>query len=56
MKKQTLCCIGHITLDKVVTPQSTVYMPGGTAYYCSYAMRHLNNTDYRLVTAVGKVS
>ena len=54
MKKQTLCCIGHITLDKVVTPQSTVYMPGGTAYYCSYAMRHLNNTDYRLVTAVGE--
>lgn len=54
MKEQTLCCIGHITLDKVVTPQSTVYMPGGTAYYCSYAMRHLNNTDYRLVTAVGE--
>ncbi len=29
MKKHTLCCIGHVTLDKVVTPQSTVFMPGG---------------------------
>ena len=37
-----------------MTPQSAVYMPGGTAYYCSYAMRHLNNTDYTLVTAVGE--
>ena len=29
MKKQTLCCIGHITLDKVVTPQQLiiVHMP-----------------------------
>ena len=53
MKKHTLCCIGHITLDKVVTPQSTVFMPGGTAYYCSYAIRHLNDVDYKLVTAVG---
>ena len=53
MKKHTLCCIGHVTLDKVVTPQSTVFMPGGTAYYCSYAIRHLNDVDYKLVTAVG---
>lgn len=28
MKRHALCCIGHITLDKVVTPQTTVYMPG----------------------------
>ena len=53
MKKHTLCCIGHVTLDKVVTPQSTVFMPGGTAYYCSYAIRHLDDVDYKLVTAVG---
>ena len=46
MKKHQLCCIGHITLDKVVTPQSTVYMPGGTAFYCSHAIRHFNDIDY----------
>lgn len=45
MKKHQLCCIGHITLDKVVTPQSTVYMPGGTAFYCSHAIRHFNDID-----------
>ena len=28
-----LCCIGYITRDKIVTPDNTVYMPGGTAFY-----------------------
>lgn len=46
-----LCCIGHITLDKVVNPSSTVHMPGGTAYYFSHAIRNMA-IDYRLVTAV----
>ena len=27
-----ICCIGHITLDKVITPRFEAYMPGGTAY------------------------
>ena len=27
-----ICCIGHITLDKIVTPKQTAYMPGGTSY------------------------
>ena len=27
-----LCCIGHITLDKIVTPKNTVHMAGGTAF------------------------
>jgi len=53
MNKHQLCCIGHITLDKVVTPQNTVYMPGGTAFYCSHAIRHFNDIDYALITAVG---
>ena len=30
--KHELCCIGHITLDKVVTPGNTVYMPGTRRY------------------------
>lgn len=53
MKKHQLCCIGHITLDKITTPQSTVYMPGGTAFYCSHAIRRFSDLDYALVTAVG---
>lgn len=53
MKKFQLCCIGHITLDKVITPQSTVYMPGGTAFYCSHAIRCFDDVSYTLVTAVG---
>ena len=54
MKKYDFCCIGHITLDKVVTPKETVHMPGGTSYYVSHAIRHLNHPDYLLVTAVGE--
>jgi sugar/nucleoside kinase (ribokinase family) len=48
-----LCCIGHITLDKVVTPQNIVYMPGGTSYYFSHAIKHLEDIDYVLFTALG---
>ena len=29
MNTHELCCVGHITLDKVVTPKNTVHMPGG---------------------------
>lgn len=48
-----ICCIGHITLDKIVTPKSTVFMPGGTAYYFSHGMHHLDHTEnYKLVTAL----
>lgn len=48
-----LCCVGHITLDKVVTPKNTVFMPGGTSFYVSNAIRHLDGINYALVTAVG---
>ena len=51
--KHELCCIGHITLDKVTTPQKTVHMPGGTSYYVSHALKKFNDLDYALVTAVG---
>ena len=51
--KHDLCCIGHITLDKVTTPQNTVFMPGGTSFYVSHAIRNFNDIDYALVTAVG---
>lgn len=48
-----ICCIGHVTLDKIVTPKQTNYMPGGTSYYFSYGMKHLNNAqNYKLITAL----
>ncbi len=50
-----ICCIGHITLDKIITPRRTVYMSGGTSFYFSYALNSLPKTvDYQLVTSLGK--
>lgn len=46
-----ICTIGHITLDKVVTPQSVKYMPGGTSFYFSKAIQEAQ-LDYALVTAL----
>ncbi len=54
MVKYDLCCIGYITQDKVVTKASTVYMPGGTAFYFAKAMRQLNAKSFLLVTAVSQ--
>ena len=49
-----ICCIGHITLDKIITPQHISYMPGGTAYYFSRGMASLHAlTGYKLITALG---
>lgn len=53
MKTHELCCVGHITLDKIVTPKNTVHIPGGTSYYFSHAIKHFDDIDYKLVTALG---
>ncbi|MDT3404021.1 PfkB family carbohydrate kinase [Mucilaginibacter terrae] len=47
-----ICCIGHITLDKVITPHNTVHMAGGTSYYFSKALQ-LMDVNYGLVTSLG---
>lgn len=52
MHKYDLCCVGHITLDKVVTPDNTVHMPGGTSFYCSHAINHFDDIDYTLVAGL----
>ena len=54
MSKYELCCVGHITLDKVVTPKNTIYMPGGTSYYFSHAIKHFDDINYALVTALAE--
>lgn len=48
-----ICCIGHITSDKVVTPGSVMHMPGGTAFYFSKALSNLD-TRYLLVTKISE--
>jgi sugar/nucleoside kinase (ribokinase family) len=51
MDRTELCCIGHITHDKVVTPKSVVHMAGGTAFYFSNALSRLD-IRFQLVTAL----
>ena len=52
--KKDICCIGHITRDKIVTPGHTIYMSGGTSFYFAYALSHLpKDVSYELVTKVG---
>ena len=60
-----ICCIGHITLDKIVTPAQTVFMPGGTSYYFSYGINSLfqstrvshtphKQLSYKLITSLAE--
>lgn len=48
-----ICCIGHITKDKIVTPNRVVYMAGGTSFYFAYAINQLpNDVSFSLVTSM----
>lgn len=50
-----ICCIGHITLDKIVTPEDIVYMNGGTSYYFAHAINHLpHELSFSLVTSMAE--
>lgn len=52
-----ICCIGHLTRDKIITPESTVYMAGGTSFYFANALNHLpQEVSFQLVTKVGEES
>ena len=48
-----ICCVGHLTSDKIVTPKTTIYMAGGTAFYFSYAVSNLD-VKYLLMTALAE--
>ena len=56
MHSQDIICIGHITKDKIVTPKAEIYMPGGSSFYFSYGINHLNNKNlsYRLLTSLAQ--
>jgi sugar/nucleoside kinase (ribokinase family) len=47
-----ICCIGHITADKITTPAGTHYLPGGTAWYFCKALAKMD-VRYQLLTALG---
>ena len=48
-----ICCIGHITKDKIVTPHRVVYMAGCTSFYFAYAINQLpNDVSFSLVTSM----
>lgn len=53
MHNYEICCVGHLTLDKIVTPKETVYMSGGASFYFSHAISKLNS-DYILVTGLAE--
>lgn len=57
--RDDICCIGHITHDRIITPNSTVEIPGGVTYYFSHGISHLLNTssakvNYRLVASLAE--
>jgi sugar/nucleoside kinase (ribokinase family) len=48
-----ICCAGHITKDKIITPEGEFYMAGGTAYYFSHAIKRFDDISFSLKTIVG---
>ena len=48
--KYDICCIGHITRDRINTPGKTLFLNGGTSYYFSYGINSLQSIGYKLVT------
>lgn len=51
-----ICCIGHITHDRVITPHSDVHMPGGTSFYFTHGISHLlqGSVSYKLITSLAE--
>jgi sugar/nucleoside kinase (ribokinase family) len=48
-----ICCLGHLTLDKVVTTQAVRHLAGGTSFYFSNAVCAMD-VKYSLVTALAE--
>ncbi len=50
-----ICCIGHITLDKIITCENTVYMNGGTSFYFANGINSLpHKLSFKLVTSMAE--
>lgn len=53
-KMKDICCIGHITRDRIITqrPYKVTHCAGGTAYYVAWALQALGDASFELVTSV----
>ena len=52
-----ICCIGHITRDKIITqrPPNTVYCAGGSAFYIAWALQALpQKVSFHMITSVSR--
>lgn len=49
-----ICCIGHITHDKIITPTTHAELNGGTSFYFSYAISQMPGVSYKLVTSLSQ--
>lgn len=54
--RKDICCVGHITLDKIIVPGMETYLNGGTSYYVSYALNQFKNSgvSYKLITSLAQ--
>ena len=55
----SICYVGHITRDRIITPSHVYYCAGGTAYYAAWAMEALSRNEkgekalsFQVVTSV----
>ena len=49
-----ICCIGHLTRDRIITPQQTFFLSGGTSFYFANAIHQLPPTlQFKLLTKAG---
>lgn len=50
-----ICCIGYVTLDKIVTPHNVYHQNGGTAYYFACGMNALpRRVTFQMVTSIAQ--
>lgn len=52
-----ICCIGHITRDRIITqnPPNTINCAGGSAYYMAWAIQALpHDVDFHMITSVSR--
>ena len=51
-----ICCIGHITHDRIITPGTDVHIPGAASSYFTHGISHLldGKVSYKLITSLAE--